>query len=491
MKKLATDFRTLTFHNALWLVFILNFVVLNLGNAQSTPLPNSWRNQPENHDDRHVMIDGSTGRRVRGNSTFPSGSDITVYFVNLNPFKYNYEFTVDTRPLAQARIRDFLTNIPELSKIGGFDSIRSLTSTNLQNEADKKILEKIKEWQKSINALSGAIEEFRKSYDSFITLTNAEKIADDKLQATYNSAVKLKGQLENRSDTFAKWKKSATEFSELLNKIESEQKNNETILNLVQKLKTQSEGIESNVETLKSLEAKFTAMHKLLDRSLSSGATPFYTTRYIQNFNKSTETTTSIKRNDFRVPNSEDQLILGPRIRAGEESRITLSAGIALSFLSTDKIVRQHGKVTIKKTDMSGNLVDSLDVNGNPVIINQTVFGRSTSSDRQPVVISMLSATIFEIQEIPIKASIGIGIPIALDDATATSKLDYFLGASAGFADSHLMLSLLAHIGQTESLSKDSGYIPSDPVPADLADPLPITRSYKIGCSISLSFRMD
>jgi hypothetical protein len=153
-------------------------------------------------------------------------------------------------------------------------------------------------------------------------------------------------------------------------------------------------------------------------------------------------------------------------------TRVAVSGGVGFSTIEDVTIVRQ------KALDpATNNLVE--------------VFAEENSSSFKPNPIMMLSTNIgnefpfLGISSAPALFSWSLGIVLA--SRNDTTQTEYITGPSIGFLDNHVIFTLGYHAARVKSLG--GNFKVGDPIPADLADPLPVTQKWDGGFMFGVTYR--
>lgn len=105
---------------AVTIIIMASITSASMARSSTVTRPSSPPRQPAAQDctalcdwkremrDPHVVIDANTGEIIDGNTRFAEGDKVQVIFVNKNPFKYSYRFSLRSEPLSAAIASAFL-----------------------------------------------------------------------------------------------------------------------------------------------------------------------------------------------------------------------------------------------------------------------------------------------------------------------------------------------------------------------------------------------
>ncbi|QAT82326.1 hypothetical protein EJ065_0721 [Corallococcus coralloides] len=433
-----------------------------------------------------VTIDANSGQVVDGTTRLAEDARVQFIFSGKNPFRYEYRFPVTSQPLGAAVALRFLQMIPGLD-LGSLPSatakakdIKGLASSKCTTPED---LEWVKEVEKRAKALQQRSVQVRDNLgyfeeaNSFLKATETDVLQD--LPLICGRAEQLRawphapGSFTKDTDTF---KTQSEEWAAFLGKDEG--LNGKSLsVGCQDETEKATPTFEEEADAYQKAAAKVEAelqTHKVaiqqLDSVLASTLTredPFFETRYTSPRDEPTGVRAEVFRRDLRTENAPERLVGTVNLELGR-SPFSLSAGIVFSTIDSRRLVRQSSRVPTED-------------NPNQVGLR---FGYDEDSDFTFAPAVFLNARLTDNPRYNWGASAGI-VTAAAD---STLRIDYALGLFASFRDVfYLHLGLQA--GQRSSLA--GGFQEGEEVPADLPDPIPTTKDWKVGFLLGFSLQLN
>lgn len=460
-------------------------VLLACGTAHAQPSAYCQRviKKPDGKDGYDVVnIDANSGQVVDGTTRLSEDARVQFIFSGKNPFRYDYRFAVTSQPLGAAIASRFVSMIPGL-ELGTFPApvekaralVDSCTSTE-EREWVQEVGKKSEQLrQQSVQVFSN-LSYFEKAH-AFLQETESDALPD--LLAICGRAEELRawphapGSFTADADAFRKQSDALVAF---LSKA-TDSKGNAIAQNCKDETEKATTTFQAEAAAYQAAAAKVeTALQtnkvaiQQLDAVLASALTredPFFETRSTSPRDEPTGVRADIFRRDLRTADAIERTVGSVNLELGR-SPFSLTAGIVLSSIDSRRLVRQPARVPTQD-------------NPNQVGLR---FGYDESSDVTIAPAVFLNARLTDNPRYNFGASAGI-ITAAAD---STLRIDYALGSFISFRDV-FYLHLGLHAGQRSHLA--GGFNEGDEVPADLPDPIPTTKDWKIGLLFGFSLQLN
>jgi hypothetical protein len=469
-----------------------------------------------------VIIDANTGKILEGATRVSENTRIKVVFVNKNPFKYDYSFQLIPKDVGTATVISFLNLIPGTPGIPGVlegtitaaaqetknantaageaASLRGTTpapgafqSDCALFEADLKIA--VANGEKMKNALDASAKTLKtaaENYTAFLKNTNdiAQNLGGREARTNFakklcragaDALPSLQAVVNFDFDKFAKdlnLELLAAQVTTLKNdprlpKCADQSLYRKVIAALEADVATYKAKLEELKKGIEDSKKKFEGPAKNIKTVLGSSRS-FAEVAYAPSLNDATSVSVIVTRKNIRDEVPKDEIIaVSPPLQIGEP-RLILSGGLGFSTINERKIVRQQSLVP--------------DGNGGMTLGNR--FGFEDRSQFRPSGVVMLNGVLKRFDLFgPKNTSFALSGGLVFSNRNEGLATEFIAGPSLGFANDRLFLTFGFHAARVEELS--GGFKIGDPVPADLADPLPVQKNWLNGLIMSLTFRIQ
>lgn len=449
-------------------------------------------------DKAFVIIDANTGQIIEGSRKWPEGTRLQVIFVNKNPFKYDYSFTLKSTATAASIITNFLNLIPGLSGAGavigldpppsppgmiasmsratailgcagddqtvvtGFrDRVLNLISqsTNVRNALQQKAnrLNQAKESLKSFLDDTNIDPNGRTQAERFAYCTRICKRANDLLTLLKETNLDDVTKLVNDFQADV----TALERNVLLSALSQPCK--DELLTLIGGLKDLASARQAELEKLsdqvKEVKPQFDKAAENIKKALGS-ALSFSEQTYPEILDEATTISIQITRKNIREENPKAETINAPPLQVGDPP-ISLSAGFGFSTIDEVKFVRQIGAD------------------------GKNHFGRELNSNFKATAVVLLNAHIRRIQRFNSTFAVSVGLGFTNRDDT--TSYEFIVGPSLGFLNNRFFITAGYSAARVPRLA--GGFNEGDLVPDNLADPLPTQKNFQSGAMFAFTYR--
>ncbi|NPC74169.1 hypothetical protein [Corallococcus exiguus] len=462
-------------------------ILLAGGTAQAEPSAYCQRvsKKPEGKSGYAVVtLDANSGRLVDGPTRLSEGDRVQFIFEGKNPFKYDYRFAVTSQPLGTALALKFLGMIPGLN-LGdlvatvppGITALAVVHCTTAgEQQWQQEILKKISAAEKRSPDVAQSLH-YLDVANAFLEATKPDALPD--LAQICESAEKLKAwpHAPQMPDAFkqevdaidALLLRPTDNGGQLLNancKIDVTTRTQQAM----NALKADAARYQAAAATTEPALATSSASIQQLDALLTSTLGRedlFYETRFVSASDEPTGVRVELFRRDLRNADSPERSVGSLDMELGK-SPFSLTAGVVLSTIESRRLVRQPARVPTEGNPNQVGLRFGYDEDS-AVTIAPAVFLNARLSDNP-------------------RYNWGASAGIVTAAADSTLRIDYALGLFTSFRDVfYLHLGLQA--GQRSSLA--GGFKEGEEVPADLPDPIPTTKNWKVGLLFGFSLQLN
>lgn len=358
---------------------------------------------------------------------------------------------------------------------------------------------KINETTEKLNTKSKAFNKAKKDYTAFLELTDTgtEGLNCERACEKANELLPLlkKTNLENLGDQIAELKESVIALRVRARQFEprdpssNKPKCKEQFGVLTAAADGYKKAVDDLDKTFKELQTainesqpKFDSLAKIINSVfdvISSGGNPFIEVHTLRVDDDAKEVEFTIARKNLRVADSQEVAFnTKPTFQVGE-SRLSLSAGFGFSTINEIKIIRQASLIP--------------GAGGTQTLGNR--FGFENRSRFRPSGLLLLNAHllrfgIFDNNDTTLAFSGGLVLSQRSSANTSGSGLatEFIAGPSLGFVNNRMFLTLGFHAARVEQLG--GGFNIGDPVPANLADPIPVEKNWRNGLMFSITYRI-
>ncbi len=449
-----------------------------------------------------IVVDANNGTIIEGSIRLPDKCDqVTVYYVNKNPFKYSYAFSSTFVPFdteaALALLKlisgDFgkaLTSVMgQTSSMATPSNPGDIQCTGANGTASQALIKRANDLKDESEKLAKEIDTAVKSYSShkdkqarFFTDTeddNAFKAGSSSCTELCTTARNLVAAFDELAD-LDKLVAGIKSFQDKLSKLEQDLNafnptgddatacklgTKNAVAPLVKSGNEDSTKYSAALDTLKQTRTTLEKTAKLIRNGVNSDLIEVVPAQ--RDDSRGGKLTLTIARKNLRNPDSklDDRsvtLLIG-------EPNLFFTAGIGFSTVSDRRVIRQAALVSDGK---GGTKLG-------------TVFGFDENSNFKPSGLFMLTA--------PLKRfgngmTIGPSAGLVLSSRNGTTEPEFIAGLSLGLLRNTVFISGGFHAARRESLA--SGFKIGQEVPADLKDPLPLEKRFTGGAMFSITYRI-
>lgn len=445
-----------------------------------------------------VIVDANSGRPLEGSTRFLEGDRVQVIVRNKNPYKYTYRFDATASPLPATIVSDFLgilgpifkDKLPPYHQTARFtlDEITTsyvgggtpCSSDNMkpaaaQMEAFQGKIDEIKrEYERQKDLLDGYIRQ----YDAFLLATDADRINCDSASENATRLLPTLDELIHISSSRERLealRRTTHDLDRLSNAIfkaidQAPQECKDYVKLQVDAQRREVEAhvamIDGYLKDLTERRQQFEDLARIIYGAQSSGS--FTEVLYPYTDGKPSAIQVDLYRRNIRAKDAQETRVGSVQLSIGESRTFSVSAGFGFSTLRDVSYIRQKGLVA-----------DTLG----------TVFGYKSNSAFLPSTLVCLNFHAGHWSWFGEKdMSAGLSLGYVLGSNFLQGDGQYVLGLTLGAVNDNLLLTFAGHAARVDQLS--GGFKVGDPIPAALADPLPLQRDYKLGFMFAVTGRI-
>jgi len=412
-----------------------------------------------------LVLDGNTGERREGTTRVGSVDEVKIVVATPNPFHWAYRTAISVEAVGPALAREFLMALgvpalpPEPPKAAAGGPPRAL--------------------RPGVKCEPAALEEARKAEGALVTgaekqvethladvRTFLEETAGDSIEAECVKVCRSARALvatdvdlpKVRADLAAARRRTddliaagpADKVKPCSDALAAERPKDDDKLTAAEANASADDGVMARVKSVLAARYLLATVH-----TPSAPDEPY-------------RVQLALFRTDLRTEDAPEEAVGDAEIRVGRRI-LSLAGGVVVSWVQDRKVTRQAAMVP---DGAGGTTLGS-------------VFGYERSSAYRPAVLVALNGAICEWswrgRRFALAGTTGI---VAAD----VEGLEYLLGGAIGFADQTFFLTAGAHFAQIEDIA--GGFSVGEPVPAGLADPLPVERRWTSGFAVGLTYRL-
>ncbi len=450
-----------------------------------------------------VFIDANTGE-VQGETYFSRGSRVEVVFINKNPFKYSYAFSIDTEPVdSSAVLATFFGLVPVLAPVSGlWNNSKDAAETAkidagaapvappvpgaqpVCGGAEKQILDRfgrdvklmITEGAGLRPRARGVATNFavaQLNYSEFLAAVQPDAIVcsviTDRADNTRKALVDFT--VGDLPEKVAKYKKDIEGLQEVIGYFRPSPacsaRHTELVL-IAQGLRMQAEELSAQVEEAAKGKKSFGGLVQTID-AIAATTASYYETRRVSGGWKSFKATAKIVRTPRTPENATAEPAKAVELQVGQPF-FSLSAGLGVSSIGET--------VTSKESSLIP------DGSGGEELGER--FAVTEESDPAPLGAVLLNANLWR----PWKKrdrTVAVSVGVTIGSSDQASNFGYLIGPSLALLNNSLYFTLGYHLRDIKTLG--GGFEAGDPVPAGLQG-IPLRGETKEGVMFVVSYKI-
>ncbi|NJL29770.1 MAG: hypothetical protein HC897_18710 [Thermoanaerobaculia bacterium] len=496
-----------------WIPRLLT-AALTLGLTAPAPAQNPPQCPQPTSNKNTVIVDLATGN-VSGEREFPARKVVEVYFLNANPFFFEYKFENKTIVTEETGLAAFLKAFaptapsapaqdqPEQAEVPAAAAARTPTPATITCDvagtiADEKVSEgatalqqRHAKVQAALKSLADQIEKGKLKLQAELTSLRAETSCQGIVRSAgiiaaraldYQAGIQAvkteRTALENaiidqeaRIDSVKEKLFTACSYSTVRREIEK----------LDRHLDSYRTFLETSGKDLEKADEAIASQQKVIDGARATLAKPdlFYYHQTIQGPDGSGSVTIKTFRKEIGAKDFPTTPHVELELRFGGRQRFTLAAGAAFSSLES----LEYDSVQAFALDPNGDLI--LDMNGKPMLTS--TVGRVDGSDHRIVPMFALHTRLGKSDPFWIVSGVHLtfGLTAKID---TTTDVEYLLGVSFSLAEERAFLTLGAYNGVLERLRP--GFFEGQALPEDLGD-IPVQTEREWDFVVAFSWRLN
>lgn len=449
-----------------------------------------------------VVIDANTGFILEGRDTYARNSQLRVVVAYKNPFKYEYEYSVNVEPLdSSPAIRGFLALVAPLGAVPDLwsvpDQVEAENSMKivpypssaplgfqeeeicggyehlLLNGLERDLnghSELAKRLALDLATVKPKYDAAQKSYADFYALTSTDRIDCEGVMADAMSTVsELKRlSLDNLPGATKKNAEGIARTVEIVSYQKPQQRackaKRALLLEEGNKMRRQAEAAAELAAKMATGKKSFDALVKLIGQVTAMD--PFHEVHTIGGYREPSQANITVTRKSRRDADAEAtkakvSIQLGHRFFA-------LSIGLGLSSITE----KEFGQVDSLVPDGSGGMV----VGKRFAVVND--------SDPTPLGAVVLNTNLWKWSS-KSEAVGGLSTGVSIGNGDTAQTFGYLFGVSAGLLQQKFYITAAYHLRRVDRLA--GGFAPGDVVPMGITE-TPLTRTTENGFMVVFSY---